>query len=250
MSRLRKNERDRATGRFMPVTRDGAAPALPQLERGVVRYDAVVRLLQSYGIPLAPALMAQSANEAVTAAEKLGYPCVLKVASIDIPHKTEFGAVRLGLNNGHSVKKAYEEILASVRAKKPEAKIEGVQVQKQISGVECLLGIARDEQLGPTLVMGLGGVFVEILADVAIRIPPISAAEAKHALESLKGAKVFSGVRGAAAADLDALADMAAKLSWLAYDLRGQIAEFDLNPVVVLPKGQGAYAVDALLVTR
>ena len=194
--------------------------------------------------------MAQSAGEAVGAAEKLGYPCVLKLASVDIPHKTEFGALRLGLENRTAVENAYEEMLVSVRAKKPDARIEGVLVQKQIKGVECLLGIARDEQLGPTLVMGLGGVFVEILADVQIRIPPISAAEAKRALESLKGAKVFTGVRGAAAADLDALADMAAKLSWLAHDLRNEIAEFDLNPVVVLPAGQGAFAVDALLVMR
>jgi acetyltransferase len=216
----------------------------------VLSYAATGTLLHSYGIALAPAIMAQSVSEAIRAAEKLGYPCVLKVASVDIPHKTELGAFRLGLANQQSVEKAYEEMLASVGAKKPGANIEGVLVQKQIKGVECLLGIARDAQLGPTLVMGLGGVFVEILADVALRIPPISIVEAKRALESLKGAKVFSGVRGSAAADIGALADLAAKLSWLAYDLRNEIAEFDLNPVVVLPKGQGAFAVDALLVVR
>ena len=124
--------------------------------------------------------------------------------------------------------------------KNTAANIEGVLVQKQVKGVECLLGIACDEQLGPTLMMGLGGVFVEILADVALRVPPISMAEAKRALENLKGAKVFSGVRGAAAADIDAVAEMASKLSWLAYDLRDEIAELDLNPVVVLAKGQGS----------
>jgi acyl-CoA synthetase (NDP forming) len=113
-----------------------------------------------------------------------------------------------------------------------------------------LLGISRDEQLGPTLVLGLGGVFVEILADVTLRIPPISAAEASRALESLKGAKVFQGVRGAPPADIDALAQMAARLSWLAYDLCDDIAELDLNPVFVLPKDQGAFAVDALVVMR
>jgi acetyltransferase len=250
MSRLRKNERDRALGRFLPVTRGDAAPARPPFRSGVLSYAATGTLLHSYGIALAPAIMAQSASEAIRAAEKLGYPCVLKVASVDIPHKTEFGALRLGLANRDAVQKAYEEMLAGVGAKKPGANIEGVLVQKQIKGVECLLGIARDAQLGPTLVMGLGGVFVEILADVALRIPPISIAEAKRALESLKGAKVFSGVRGSAAADIDALADLAAKLSWLAYDLRNEIAEFDLNPVVVLPKGHGAFAVDALLVVR
>ena len=98
--------------------------------------------------------------------------------------------------------------------------------------------------------MGLGGVFVEILADIAIRIPPISAGEARRALENLKGAKIFAGVRGAPPADIDALAEMAARLSWLAYDLRDDIAELDLNPVIVLPIGQGAFAVDALLIAR
>ena len=248
MSRLRKNERDRAIGRFAPAARSGAAPAHAPLERGVLSYETTAKLLQAYGISLAPAVVANSAAEASAAAEKLGYPCVLKVASIEIPHKTEFGALRVGLENPEAVEKAYHEILAGVRAKKPEANIEGVLVQKQIKGVECLLGISRDEQLGPTLVMGLGGVFVEILADVQIRIPPISAAEARRALESLKGAKVFTGVRGAAPADIDALAEIAARLSWLAYDLRNDVAELDLNPVMVLPQGQGAFAVDALVV--
>jgi acetyltransferase len=194
--------------------------------------------------------MAQSARETVDGAEKLGYPCVLKIASIDIPHKTEFGALRLGLENKESVQKAYDEMLGAVKAKKPDANIEGVLVQKQIKGVECLLGISRDEQLGPTMVMGLGGVFVEILKDVALRIPPITAVEARRALESLNGRAVFSGVRGAPPADIDALAEMAARLSWLAYDLRDDVAELDLNPVVVMPSGQGAFVVDALLVTR
>ena len=250
ISRLRKNERDRAIGRFVPATRTGAVPARAQLGPGILSYAATDNLLQAYGIPLAPAIMAQSASEAASAAAKLGYPCVLKVASADIPHKTEFGALRLGLGSPDGVKTAYEEMLASVHEKQPDARIEGVLVQKQITGVECLLGISRDDQLGPILVLGLGGIFVEILADVAIRIPPISAGEARRALESLKGAKVLSGVRGAPPADIDALADMAARLSWLAYDLRDAIAELDLNPVVVLPKGQGAVAVDALLATR
>jgi acyl-CoA synthetase (NDP forming) len=250
MSRLRKNERDRAISRFVPATRTGAVSARAQLGRGILSYAATDKLLQAYGIPLAPGVIAQSPSDAVSAAESLGYPCVLKVASIDIPHKTEFGALRLGLGTSEAVKTVYEEMLASVRTKKPNANIEGVLVQKQMKGIECLLGISRDDQLGPTLAMGLGGVFVEILADVAIRIPPISTAEARRALEGLKGAKLFAGARGAPPADIDALAEMAARLSWLAYDLRDDIAEMDLNPVVVLPKGQGVFAVDALVVGR
>jgi acetate---CoA ligase (ADP-forming) len=250
MGRLRKNERDRAMGRFAAATRMGSAPVRLELKSGVLSYGDTEKLLGAYGIPLAPAVIAQSSREAAQAADSLGYPCVLKIASIDIPHKTEVGALRIGLENREALKKAYDEIVTAVKAKKPDANIEGVLVQKQIKGVECLLGISRDEQLGPTLVMGLGGIFVEILADVAIRIPPITAAEARRALQSLKGCVVFSGARGAPPADIDALAEMAARLSWLAHDLRDEVAELDLNPVVVLPSGQGAFAVDALLVTH
>ena len=250
MSRLRKNERDRAIGRFAAATRAGNAPAQVQFKSGVLSYGATENLLESYGIPLAPAALVRSAQEAAQAADKLGYPCVLKVASVDIPHKTEFGALKLGLENEAAVRKAYDEMMSRVRAAKPDADIEGVLVQQQIKGVECLLGISRDEQLGPTLVMGLGGIFVEILADVAICIPPIDAAEARRALQNLKGAKLFAGARGAPPADIDALAEMAARLSWLAYDRGDHIAELDLNPVVVLPKGQGAFAVDALIISR
>ena len=250
LGRLRRNEVDRASGRFTPPIRAGAAPKRPDSGHGVLSYRATETLLYTYGITMTQTVLTQSADEAVTAAEQVRYPCVLKVASVDLPHKTEFGALRLGLEDRESVRRAYDEMLSRVRAIKPEANIEGVLVQKQMKGVECLLGISRDDQLGPTLVMGLGGVFVEILADVALRIPPISAAEARRALENLKGAKVFAGARGAPPTDIDALAQMAARLSWLAYDLRDDIAELDLNPVIVLSKNQGAFAVDALVVMR
>jgi acetyltransferase len=250
MGRLRKNECDHALGRFSPMARSGTVPAHRQLGTGVLSYQATDELLQAYEIAIANTVLTRSVGEAVAAAEKLGYPCVVKIASADIPHKTEFGALRLGLKDRDEVQAAYEEMLTCVHEKRPGARIEGVLVQKQMKGVECLLGISRDEQLGPTLVMGLGGVFVEILADVQIRIPPISAAEARRALESLKGAKIFAGARGAAAADIDALAVMAARLSWLAHDYQDEIAELDLNPVMVLPQGQGAFAVDALVVGR
>ena len=251
LGRLRRQEIDRANGRFIQPIRSDAAPMRPNLRHGLLSYRATGNIVASLRIlTMTRTVLAQSADEAVTAAEQVGYPCVLKVASVDLPHKTEFGALRLGLEDRESVRRAYDEMLSRVRAIKPEADIEGVLVQKQMKGVECLLGISRDEQLGPTLVMGLGGVFVEILADVTLRIPPISAAEARRALESLKGAKVFAGARGAPRADIDALAQMAARLSWLAYDLRDEIAELDLNPVMVLPQGRGAFVVDALVLMR
>ncbi len=249
--RVRSSERDRARDRFTAATRSGHASSRPRFEDGgVLPFEATAKLLDAYGIPLASTIMAGSAQEAVRAADQLGYPCVLKVASIDIAHKTEHGALALGLENGERVQRAYEDMISRVRKTKPNAKIEGVMVQRQLRGIECLLGIARDEQLGPLLVIGLGGVFVEVLADIAIRIPPITAAEARRALDSLKGRAILYGVRGSPAADVEALAGMASRLSWLAYDLGDEIAEMDLNPVVVLPEHQGALAVDALTVIR
>ena len=156
MNRLRKNERDRAIGRFLPATRPGAAPIRRQLGSGVLTYRETDKLLQDYGVPLAPSVLAQSAGEAAQAAEKLGYPCVLKVASVDIPHKTEFGALRLGLDSRIAVERAYEEMLTNVRRQKPDAKIEGVLVQKQIKGVECLLGIFARRPAWPHIGYGFG----------------------------------------------------------------------------------------------
>lgn len=251
LRRLRQSEGDRAHGRFAPAKRPAPAPSRPRLEGGgILPFATAAKLLEGYGIRLAPWVMAASPEEAAAAADKFGYPCVLKIASVDIPHKTEHGALALNLEDGEKVRRAYEEILSRARQAKLDAKIEGVIVQRQLSGVECLLGIARDEQLGPLLVIGLGGVFVELLADVAIRLPPIAPAEARRALDGLKGRAVLGGVRGSPPADIEALAEMAARLSWLAHDLGDEIAELDLNPVIVLPEGRGALAVDALIVTR
>lgn len=251
LGRLRRNERDRALGRFAAAARPARLPARAELPSGVVlSHEMTAKLLEAYGIALVPYVLANSVDEAGRAADDLGYPCVLKVASVDIPHKTEFGALALGLANRESVHNAYEEILSRARQKKPDANIEGVLVQPQIKGVECLLGISRDDRLGPVLAIGLGGIFVEVMADVALRIPPVTAAEANRALEGLKGRAILRGARGAPPADIDALAEMAARLSWLAHDYADEIAELDLNPIVVLPQGRGALAVDALIVTR
>lgn len=250
LHRLRKSESERASGRFTLPERTDPRPTRRSEGSGVLSFAAAARLLNDYGIRLAPWAMAQSADEAVQAADRLGYPCVLKVASADVPHKTECGALALGLNSAAEVRTAYAQIVGRVQEKKPTAQIEGVVVQPQMRGVECLLGITRDPQLGPVLVLGLGGVWVEVLRDVAVRIPPITPAEARRALDSLRGRAILQGVRGDPAVDVQALAEMASRLSWLAFDLREEIAELDLNPVIALPADQGAVAVDGLVITR
>ncbi|MBI2989088.1 MAG: acetate--CoA ligase family protein [Deltaproteobacteria bacterium] len=250
LARLRRSESERADGRFVAPERPSPRPTSRLRDSGVLSFAATAAVLNDYGIPLAPWRMARSADEAIQAAETLGFPCVLKLSSVDVPHKTEYGALALGLNNTEDVRTAYQQLLSRVREKKPDAKIEGVMVQPQLRGVECLLGISRDPQLGPVLVLGLGGILVEVLKDVALRIPPITAAEARRALESLRGRAILRGFRGSPPADVDALAETASRLSWLAYDLGEDVLEIDLNPVLVLPAGQGAVAVDALIVTR
>lgn len=249
MARLRRSESERANGRFVAPKRPAARTACRLEGSGVLLFAATAQILSDYGIALVPWLMAGSADEAARAAEALGYPCVLKVASPDVPHKTEYGALALGLNSAQEVRTGYELIVMRVREKKPDARIEGVLVQPHLRGVECLLGVTRDPQLGPLLVLGLGGVLVEVLRDVAIRIPPIDPSEARRALDSLRGQAILRGVRGSPPADVDALAEMASRLSWLAHDLGEEIAEIDLNPVLALPAGQGVVAVDALIVT-
>ena len=248
LHRLRRSESERARGRFTAPARSVDRSTHRLGASGILSFAATAKLLDAYGIRLAPWMMAQSPEEACQAADRLGYPCVLKLVSCDVPHKTEYGALALGLKDSTDVRKAYTEIVSRVKEKKPEAQIEGIIVQPQLRGVECLLGITRDPQLGPVMVLGFGGVLVEALKDVTVRVPPISAAEARGALDSLRGRAILSGVRGAPPADIEALADMASRLSWLAYDLRDGIEELDLNPVLALAEGQGAVAVDALMV--
>jgi acetate---CoA ligase (ADP-forming) len=192
-----------------------------------------------------------SAEEAVTAAQQLGFPVVLKVDSPDILHKTEAGVVRLSLGDAAQVRTAYAEILAGAKAYAPQAEITGVSVQEMVrDGVEVIVGVSYDPQLGPVLLFGTGGVMVEVYNDVALRRCPITRAEAEAMIAEVKGARLLHGFRGRPAADLDALADTLVRVSHLAMHLEGHLAELDINPLMVLPAGEGVKAVDALVVIR
>jgi acetate---CoA ligase (ADP-forming) len=184
-------------------------------------------------------------------AEQLGFPVALKVESPDIPHKTEAGVVRLNLGDAAQVRTAYAEILASAKAYAPEAQITGVSVQEMVGeGVEVIIGVSCDPQLGPVLLFGSGGVMVEVYNDVALRRCPITRPEAQAMIAEVKGVRLLQGFRGRPAADLEALADTLVRVSHLAIHLEGHLAELDINPLMVLPSGQGVKAVDALVVFR
>jgi len=228
-----------------------AVTTLRAMNRSTLSETESKRLIAAWGVPVSMEVCASDADAAVRAAEKLGYPVVLKADSPDIPHKTEAGVVRLNLRNADEVRMAYAEIITNAQKHAPGAILNGVLVQEMVGGgVEVIIGVSYDPQLGPTLLFGSGGVMVEVYKDVAMRHCPITPAEAREMINDVKGAKLLQGFRGKPACDADALADVLVNVSHLAVTLDGQLAELDINPLLVLPKGQGVKAVDALAVFK
>ncbi len=205
-------------------------------------------LLADAGIPAAPEQAVQTADEAAAAADRFGYPVVMKVLSPDIVHKSDIGAVRLGLRNADAVRAAHAEILAAAAHHAPNARVTGVLVASQLSGgVECLMGVNRDPVFGLVAVFGLGGVFVELLNDIALRACPFDTDTARRMILSIRGAPLLQGARGAEPADIDALARMLSNLSVFAAGAGERLISIDLNPVLALPGCQGAFALDAVI---
>jgi len=193
----------------------------------------------------------QSVDECVAAANKLGYPIALKVESPDLPHKTEAGGVRLGLASRDAVGAACEAMLADVKAFAPDARIDGVLVQRMApKGHELVIGMVDDPVFGPIMMLGAGGTTVELFHDVVHAPAPLDEAEAMRLLLRLKSARLFTGFRGAPPVDLAPVARLAAALSRAALTLRGQVREFEINPVIVHADGSGLTVADALLTMK
>jgi acyl-CoA synthetase (NDP forming) len=209
-------------------------------------------ILAGYGIGTNPAgSLATTAAEAVAAARAIGGPVALKVQSPDILHKTEASAVALNLRSPEDVRVAYDKVLANARRHAPAARVLGVLVQPMAApGREIILGVKLDATFGPLLMVGLGGVAVEVLKDVALAPVPLEPSEARAVLARLKGATLLDAHRGAPAADIDALVELMVRLGRFASDHAETIAEIDLNPVLVHERGEGVSVVDALIVKR
>jgi acyl-CoA synthetase (NDP forming) len=206
------------------------------------------RLIDAWGVPAAREIHAHMQDAAIEAARRIGYPVALKVDSPDILHKTEAGVVKLGLTSDDDVRAAFEEIIANAARHVPQASIKAVSVQEMVAGgVEVIVGIKYDAQLGPMLVFGSGGVMVEVFGDVASRQCPVSRGVALQMIDEIRGSKLLRGFRGKPAADIDALADTLVRISHMAVQLEGEIAELEVNPLMVLAAGQGVKAVDALV---
>jgi acetyltransferase len=219
------------------------AKAETQSERTLGGSDAM-DILTEYGFVVPKMGLAETGHEAVEIANQIGYPVVMKIASPDILHKSDIGGVRLGVATPTDVERAFEEIMSSARRFMPSALILGVTINQMIpKGKEVILGMAKDPDFGPMLMFGLGGIYVEVLKDVAFRIAPIDKREANTMINEIRSFPLLRGVRGEEPADIQSIVDSLVKLSQLVTDFP-EIIEMDINPLMVMPIGKGAVAVD------
>jgi acyl-CoA synthetase (NDP forming) len=203
--------------------------------RTLLLENEVKALLAAYGARIPREIVCTDSTEAGKAAQALGKPCVLKIVSPDISHKSDAGGVRVGVPPAQ-VETVFEEVLAAVRSKQPAARILGVSVQELVQGQEVIIGGLRDQEFGPMLMFGLGGVFVEILRDVSYRLLPASTGELRAMMREVRGYPLLAGVRGQAPADLEAITGTLQAVAWL-LEAFPEINELDLNPVLVGPEG-------------
>jgi acetate---CoA ligase (ADP-forming) len=204
-------------------------------------------LLEAYDVPTPSTALARTRDEAAKAAEAMGFPVALKIQSPDITHKTEAGGVALGVGPDE-VGAAFDRITANAARHSPAARIKGVLVQKMAGrGHEMVVGTIRDPDFGPMVMLGSGGIHLEVLKDVVFAPTPISPEEALRLIGRLKTAPILHGVRGQPPADVEALAHLVSSVADLAR-AEASIDQLDLNPVFVYPRGEGVMAVDALIV--
>ncbi|WP_322796946.1 acetate--CoA ligase family protein [Tepidiforma sp.] len=203
-------------------------------------------VLAEAGIPVAMTTLARTREEAQDAADRAGYPVVLKIVSPDIAHKSDVGGVKLNLRDREAVGQAFDEIIENAKKAVPGARIAGVAVQHMApQGTEVIVGMTTDPQFGPVLMFGLGGIMVEVLKDVSFRLVPLEEKDAQAMIDEIKGRPVLSGVRGQPPADIAALKQTILKVSEFVQQ-HPEVRELDLNPVVAYP--DGALAVDARIV--
>jgi len=205
----------------------------------------VRQLLEAYGFKFSKTYLAKDEDEAVTLAKRLNFPVVMKIDSPDVIHKWDVGGVALDVHNEREVRRAYGHIIKGVRSKVKGARINGVRIEGMVKkGKEIILGMSLDPIYGPLLMYGLGGIYVEAFKDVTFRLVPLTDVDAKEMVDETRGAALLAGARGEKAADLKVLHEWLQRLAQLVTDIH-EIAELDMNPVMVLPKGQGCLCVDA-----
>jgi acyl-CoA synthetase (NDP forming) len=228
------------------MTTAGIVEAARRAGRTLLSEVESKQLLEEAGIPVVPTRLATSREEAVRIAEEIGLPAVLKVISPDVTHKSDVGGVKVGLETADQVRSAYDSIMSSTRAAAPTASIEGVSVQSMAEpGVEVIVGATRDPQFGHVVMFGLGGVLVEMLRDVSMRLVPVEQRDARAMIREIKGLPLLQGYRQYPPCDLDSLEEVILGLSRFLEE-HPEVRELDLNPVLCYPKG--LVAVDARVV--
>jgi len=207
------------------------------------------RILKAYGIATPQEGIANDLTSALKLAGEIGYPVVMKVESPDIAHKTDVGGVVLDIDDGQELERSYQVMLSKVREKMPKARVNGVSIQKMVKGREVIVGMVRDDQFGPVITFGLGGIFVEIMRDVIQGIAPLDRDDVEHMVRSIRAYPMLAGARGKRPGDIPALVDVILKISQMSMEFP-ELEELEMNPVMVGDEGAGVIAVDALVTIK
>ncbi len=212
----------------------------------VITEEASKSILKAYGVKVPPYALVKSADDAVKAAKKIGYPLVMKIVSPQILHKTDVGGVKVGLDNDNDVRKTFKDMYGRL-SKKKGVQVKGVLLEKMVpKGIEMIVGLQVDPQFGPVIMAGLGGVMTEVFKDVAWRMLPITTSDAKSMIEELKSSKLFKGFRGSPPVDMNMLAKALVQIGKIGVDNAAYVNSIDFNPIVVYPKSY--YVVDAKII--
>jgi acetyltransferase len=209
------------------------------------------KMFAAYGLPVAETNLSRSEDEAVELAKKTGFPIVMKVVSPDIIHKSDAGGVKVNIKDEAGIRSAYQTIMKNSQAYKPNADIRGIAVQEMAPlGTEVIVGSINDPTFGPTIMFGLGGIFVEVLKDVTFRVAPVNKELVRQMINEIHSVAILAGARGEAPRDRAALEDLLCRYASMVYDLCDEVAETDANPVLVYEEGAGLKVVDARVILK
>lgn len=233
----------------MVFPREIVIRALEEGRNKLLEHEAY-EFLKAFELPVPRFGLAASEDEAVKIARRVGYPVVLKIVSPDIVHKSDVGGVKVNITSDEEVTKWFNTIMSNVSAKAPGARITGILVQEMVpQDLEVIVGGTRDPVFGPVVMFGLGGVFVEVLKDVSLRIVPLTEYDAEEMISEIKSAKILQGYRGTPPRDIKALINIILKVSKVMESVE-EVTDIDLNPIMVFPEGKGAKIADARILIR
>jgi len=207
-------------------------------------------MLEAYSIQNVPGDLAVNVDEAVTVAEKIGYPVVMKIVSEDILHKSDSGGIALNIRNAEQLREEYNAMMLRIAKNEPQARIRGVMIEKMAAkGLEVIVGMRKDPTFGPLMMFGMGGTMVELLKDISFKVAPLRGEDIDEMIEKTLAGKLLKGYRGSARADIKAVKDTIARLSQLSLD-NPEIQEIEINPLIVYPEGEGAISLDSRAIMK